>query len=95
MPTLTIEAIRTNPLSVLTHTLPSNPTKLLLKAALLAADYCCRTEYILMEAAREGEYIPAGWTPAADQPDIHEINEARWVEAGDKVDLIRALHEKM
>ena len=54
MPLLTLEAIRENPWIVLADPLPINPPPLLLKAAYLAADYCCRSEHLIMTAVRRG-----------------------------------------
>ena len=58
MTTLTIEAIRENPWSVVTHSLPPHPSRLLLALAYLAADYCRRSEHLLVRSARDGTYWP-------------------------------------
>jgi hypothetical protein len=55
MPILTHEAIRENPWNVITHTLPTHPTELLLEVAYFAADYCRKSEYRLMNGARNGD----------------------------------------
>ena len=89
MPTLTIEVIRENPLNVVTHTLPTHPTELLLDTAYLAANYCRKSEYLLMHAARYGDYVPPGWQPGPDSCDVHEINEAQGWQAERKLDEIR------
>ena len=77
MPALTIDMIRENPWSVITHILPHNPSPVLIELACLAADYCRRSEYVVMMAARDGSYKPPGWEPGIDQPDVHEESEAR------------------
>jgi hypothetical protein len=89
MPILTIEVIRENPWNVVTHTLPAQATELLLETAYLAADYCRNSEYTLMHAARDGEYVPEGWLPGPDSCDVHEINEERAWQADRKLDEIR------
>lgn len=93
MPTLTIEDIRNNPWSVLTHQLPERPDALLLEIARLAADYCRLSEAVLTDAVREGRYLPPGWEPTDDWPDAHEITEGRMLEADRKCDEIRAFFE--
>jgi hypothetical protein len=94
MPTLTIEAIRKNPWTVVTHSLPAHPTPLLLAAAHLAAHYCRQSEYVLMEAARDRNYVPPAWQPGSDSPDVHEINEARSLKADRKLDEISELWQR-
>jgi hypothetical protein len=59
MPILTIEAIRENPWNVLSHELPPNPSLLLLRLARMAADYCRRSENLLMFAVSHGHYLPS------------------------------------
>jgi hypothetical protein len=90
-PLLTIDIIRENPWSVLTHVLPPAPDKILLGLAYLAAEYCCLSEHLLTQAAREGEYVPTWWNPHANLPDVHEDSEDRWLRSLDKVELIRDL----
>jgi hypothetical protein len=75
-PMLTIAAIRENPWSVMSHELPSDPSKLLLTAARLAATYCRNSECLFMRAARAGEYIPAWWEATGETPDVHEESES-------------------
>jgi hypothetical protein len=81
MPILTIESIRENPWSVLTHSLPKRPTQLLLQTAHLAAVYCRESEYALTIAAHDGHYTPLGWYQSEDNPDVHEESEARSLDA--------------
>jgi hypothetical protein len=95
MPTLTIEAIRDNPWNLITHELPEHPTELLLHLAIEAADYCRNSEYVLMEAAREGRYDPPNWRPSDEYPDAHEAYEARAIEADWKFDELRCLRQKL
>jgi hypothetical protein len=90
MPELTIEAIRENPWNVITHTLPVEASPVLLEAAYLAAVYCRNSEYMLMHAAHDGDYVPAGWEPGPDSCDVHEINERRGRNAERKLDEIRS-----
>jgi len=92
MKELTIEAIRENPWNVLTHELSRFHTEPLLRAACLAADYCCQSEHLLMQAAREGTYTPKGWTPGPETPDAHEFHEDRWLKALEMFEELRALH---
>jgi hypothetical protein len=91
MPTLTIEAIRENPWNAITYGLPSDPAPLLLEVAHLAAAYCRASEYQLMLAAREGRYMPRGWEPSNDSPDIHEESETRCDAADERLTEIRDL----
>jgi hypothetical protein len=93
MPILTIEALRENPINVIAHDLPEAPTQLLLELAYLAADCRRKSEYLLMIAARETNYIPHGWEPTCDSPDIHEESEARCHEADLRLDEICDLLE--
>lgn len=93
MPTLTTETIRENPWSAVTHALPPHCTELLLRLACLAAEYCRNSEYLLMHAAREGLYIPAGWQPL-EGPDVHEINEGRAEDADRALRGFRDLYEQ-
>jgi hypothetical protein len=86
MPELTIEAIRENPWNVVTHTLPTQPPEVLLEAAFLAAEYCRNSEYMLMHAARDGNYVPPGWQRGGC--DVHEINEGRGFQAEVKLDEV-------
>ena len=76
MPILTIEAIRENPWNVLSQELPPNPSLLLLRLARMAADYCRRSENLLMFAVLYGDYLPAEWQESPPSPDAHEFNEA-------------------
>ena len=94
MPILTIEAIRENPWNVVEHELPTRPEELLLEVAYLAADYCRRAEFLLMEAARERRYVPPGWEPVGNHEDVHEENEGRSVQADFKLQEICDLCEK-
>lgn len=94
MPTLTIEAIRENPWIVLADPLPTNPPPLLLKVAYLAAEYCRRIEYLIMTAARAGDYEPAGWFAADTSPDVHEDSESWWLAAEMRMEAIAELYER-
>jgi hypothetical protein len=67
MPILTIEAIRQNPWNVLSHELPHDPSLLLLRLARMAADYCRRSENLLMFAVPDGEYLPVEWQGSAEE----------------------------
>ncbi len=91
MPILTIDALQENPWSVVSHELPPQPPRLLLELAYLAADYCRTSEFLLMEAARLGSYVPCGWMPGDDSPDVHEASEARWCEADARLAVISEL----
>jgi hypothetical protein len=72
MTILTIEALRINPWNVVTSRLPAQPDQLLLEVAVLAADYCRTSEFVIVKAARLGLFEPAAW----DQiPDLDE----RWL----------------
>ncbi|MDR3487388.1 MAG: hypothetical protein P4M05_21090 [Bradyrhizobium sp.] len=62
---MTFEAIRENPWNVVALDLPPQPCRLLLRAAALAADYCRRSEYLFMLAARA-----APWRLANSKEDI-------------------------
>lgn len=75
MPTLTIEALRENLWNVISHELPPHPPRVLLHLAAMAASYCRNSEYMLMHAARRGEYTPTWWRPGQVQPDAHEESE--------------------
>jgi hypothetical protein len=92
MPILTIEAIRENPWNVLSHELPPNPSLLLLRLARMAADYCRRSENLLMFAVLDGEYLPVEWQNSPDSPDAHEFSEALAFNADEKY---RAICELM
>ena len=59
---LEIRHIRENPWLVLLRELPEQPDRLLLTAALLAAEYCRDSERIFMEAARDGRYALYKWS---------------------------------
>ena len=87
-PALTLEAIEQDPWNAVELPLPANADPALLDAAKSAADYCVDGEHALMMAARAGDYVPPGWTPAPDAPDVHEYNEARWLQALDRSELI-------
>jgi hypothetical protein len=52
MPTLTFELIRENPWDVVAHALPTPCRSFLHALASLAADYCCKGEYLLRHAHR-------------------------------------------
>jgi len=54
MRTLTLNSIRQNPWNVLLQKIPPQPGPLLLKAALMAAEYCYNSDRLLMEAATDG-----------------------------------------
>jgi hypothetical protein len=84
-PILTIAALRENPWSVISHELPSNADKLLLTAAHLAVAYCGDSEYLLMRAARDGDYLPAWWDETGMTPDAHEESEELFYVADSKL----------
>lgn len=94
MPTLTIEAIRENPWIILADPLPANPSPLLLKLAYLAASYCRSSEYFLMMEAREGDYVPEGWSATESSPDAHEESEAMCIGAEERLQTISELYER-
>ncbi len=91
MPMLTFDAIRQNPWNVVTHTLPTPCRPLLHALAYLAADYCCKSEHLLMNAAVDGNYVPAGCQPGAAG---HEIHRERGWSAEVKRNELRTLYEK-
>ena len=91
MPTMTIEAIRENPWNAVDHELPEVADRLLLDVAYRAAVYCMTSEYELMNAARAGEYMPAGWY-ASDCPDVHEESEDQWLRARERSEAISVRH---
>jgi hypothetical protein len=91
---LTFDAIRINPWTVVTDALPTPCRPLLHALAYLAADYCCKSEYLLMNAAFDGKYVPAGWRRCPGSTDAHEIHEARGWSAEAKRSEIRTLYEK-
>jgi hypothetical protein len=93
MPTLTIEDIRNNPWNVITNPLPEFPSEILLEVAYRAAEYCFRSEYELMEAARHRRYIPSWFNTDEILPDAHEDSEDRYLRSLDKYDEIRARFE--
>jgi hypothetical protein len=84
MSILTIEAIRENPWNVLSQELPPNPSWLLLRLARMAADYCRRSENLLMFAASYGDYLSVEWQDSPDSPDAHEFSEALAFDADEK-----------
>jgi hypothetical protein len=87
-PTLTLEAIERDPWNAVELSLPPNADAALLQAARSAAEYCADGEHELMLAAREGRYTPPGWTGAEGEPDAHEYNEAKWLQADKRLGLI-------
>ncbi len=95
MPILTLAAIRENPWHVVTYTLPSRPNRLLLELAHLAADYCRHSETQLMFAARQRRYIPDGWSPDNDSPDVHEESEALALTAEARCEEISELYRQL
>jgi hypothetical protein len=89
MPILSLEAIRENPWNVLSHDLPNQCPPLLLEIAWLAADYCGKSESLLVNAIRQQmylpaqqRYVPAEWRPGG--PDAHEYPEGNALAAEDK-----------
>jgi hypothetical protein len=93
MPVLTFELIRENPWNVISHPLPAPCRPLLHGLAYLAADYCCKSEYLLMNAALDGNYVPTGWRSDATGFDKHQINGERGWKAEAKRNEFRALYE--
>jgi hypothetical protein len=87
---LTLDDIADDPWNAVVMPLPKDATPELLGAALSSAEYCVEGEYDLMQQAQAGEYVPSGWTPGEDSPDVHEYNEARWLAALDRAELITA-----
>jgi len=92
MPILTIEALRENPWCVIAYELPPDPTRLLLRAASLAAIYCRDSEYLFVLAAREGDFTPTWWNGTDVTPDAHEESEnlchLAWEKLYDICDLL-------
>jgi hypothetical protein len=89
MPILSLKAIRENPWNVLSHDLPNKCPPLLLEIAWLAADYCGKSESLLVNAIRQQmnlpaqqRYVPAEWRPGG--PDAHEYAEGKALAAEDK-----------
>jgi hypothetical protein len=93
MPTLTFEAVRQNPWNVITHTLPVPCRPLLLAVAYLAADYCCKSEYLLIDAAADGNYRPPAPPSGTARPCAVEIPSTRIWGAEGKRHEIRAIYE--
>jgi hypothetical protein len=91
MTLLTIEALRENPRNVILQELPQHPSRVLVRLALMAADYVRRTEGMLMWSARKGTYTPAWWRPGEIQPDVHEDSEQWLLNANDKFEQIALL----
>lgn len=87
-PTLTLEAIAADPWNAVELPLPANADKELLTAARSAAEYCVDGHHELMMKARAGEYAPPGWTGAEGEPDAHEYDEDRWLQALDRFELV-------
>ena len=91
-PTLTLEAIREDSWNAVELPLPSNADKELLTAARDAADHHVELEHHLMMEARAGrntEHWSAEFHAAGEpQPDAHEFNEGRWLQALTRFELI-------
>jgi hypothetical protein len=68
--------------------LPADADKELLTAARSAAEYCAEGHHELMTKAIAGEYTPPGWTGVEGEPDAHEYDEARWLQADARLDVI-------
>jgi hypothetical protein len=94
MLTLTLEALRENPWNVVTYKLPSHPKPLLVNAAYLAAEYCHKSEYLFMVAARDGSYIPHGWETWLDKGHAWDESEARACHARQRLEEILDLGQK-
>lgn len=87
-PILTLETIAADPWNAVELPLPANVDKELLIAARSAAEYCADGHHELMEAARRGDHTPPGWTGADNEPDAHEYDEARWLQADTRLAVI-------
>jgi hypothetical protein len=60
-----------------------------------AVHICCKSEYLLMNAAMDGNYVPAGRRPGAGTPNAHTLHGERGWGAEVKRNEIRALYEKI
>ena len=94
MPSFTIDLIRENPWNVVTHTLPSCPTRVLYELGIVAATYCRDSENLLMWAARNGDYIPTGWEPGGEFPDTHEASEGLSFQSDERLFDIVSRYER-
>ena len=94
-PPLTLDLIARDPWNAVELPLPANADEVLLKAARSAAEYCAEGHHELMTAAIEGRYAPPGWTGAEGEPDAHEYDEARWLQAGSRLSLINERLDQM
>jgi len=91
---LSIEVVRRNPWHVLSHKLPHTPDPLLLRLAAYAADYCRHSEWLLMDAARVGFYVPPEFQDEPDSPDVSRISEGLAEIANDKLkEIVRLIDD--
>jgi len=91
-PLMTLEAIAADPWNAVELPLPANADQDLLVAVRDAADHFVHSEHHLMLEARAGrnsehwsEELHAAGIP---QPDAHEYNEDRWLQALDRFELV-------
>jgi hypothetical protein len=87
---LTLEAIAADPWNAVELPLPADADKELLIAARSAAEYCADGHHELMMKAIAGEYTPPNWTGVGDgtEPDVHEYDEGKWLQADARLNLI-------
>jgi hypothetical protein len=98
-PTLTLEAIENDPWNAVELPLPANADETLLKAARSAAEYCADGHHELMMDALAGRNSEH-WSKELDaagipQPDAHEYNEARWLQADKRLGEINEALDKI
>ena len=75
-------AIEADPWNAVVLEWPADADRVFMEAAYRAAKRCAVIEFDLLIAAREGRHIPEGWMVREEEsPDIHEYNEARWLQA--------------
>jgi hypothetical protein len=75
---LSVAEPQRNPWNVVSHTVPTQPSRVLLHLVAMAAYYCRTSENMLVFAARQAEYMPTSWRLEYDvQPDAHQESEAR------------------
>ncbi len=90
MPTLTIEAIKENPLNILTHELPEYPTRLLLILAELAATLCRQMQD---EIVNDADWL-YGDVREGGPPEYNEAVKIWWAAYRKQGDVIALLEER-
>jgi len=89
---LTLEAITADPWNAVALPLPADADKVLLTAARDVADQFVHEEHHLMREARAGRntehWSEELYAAGIAQPDVHEYNEGRWLEAMARVEAI-------